>query len=93
MAKQTPQQEYEEQNSNRGIYTFMDTTGDYLGRYAEHMKNRRKEEVAQNIQRETELSQGRYQANPVLQQYLNSNPDVFRAATNAAIQSGVPKQG
>ncbi len=59
----------------------------------QQMKARRNADAYQQLQRETEASQGRYQANPVLQQYLQSNPDVFRAATDAAIQSGVPKQG
>ena len=82
MAKQTPEQE------------LLDRQRVYDGAIAvERMKNKRQAEAYQQLQGATEQAQGRYQANPVLQQYLNSNPDVFRAATNAAIQSGVPKQG
>jgi len=81
-AKQTPEQEALDQQ--RVYDNAMAVQG---------MKAKRNAEAYRDIQRETEQSQGRYQANPILQQYLNSNPDVFRAATNAALQSGVPKQG
>jgi len=82
MAKQTPEQE------------ALDQQRVYDGAMAvERMKAKRKAEAYRDIQRETEIAQGRYQANPILQQYLESNPDVFRAATDAAIRSGVPKRG
>ena len=81
-AKQTPEQEALDQQ--RGYDSAM---------AVQRMKAKRNADAYQQLQRETEASQGRYQANPILQQYLNSNPDVFRAATNAALQSGVPKQG
>jgi hypothetical protein len=82
MAKQTPEQEALDQQR---VYDN--------AMAVQQMKARRQAEAYRDIQRETEASQGRYQANPILQQYLESNPDVFRAATDAAIQSGVPKQG